>query len=249
MRIKFEIELRRPARRTVAVLLGVLLLAAPAAVLASHQFPDVPDSNPFHDEISAIAEAGITTGFADGGYHPGDPVTRQAMAAFMQRGFGRVGLVVGTTPMTSSLTVNAGNSTSAVVPVRQLTITVPGASNAFGPTQLVHLQGRVAFFTSMSNSGKGCPCEFRAAIRDTVTPAVSPSQLQTFVTDPTVNSYRYSIDVEALFAAPPGARTYQLEVALNLREGTVNAATFNLSNTSSLSAMTFPFGPTGTSDF
>lgn len=57
---------------------------------ASHVFNDVPDSNPFHDDIAAVADAGITTGFADGGFHPGDPITRQAMAAFVHRGLGRV---------------------------------------------------------------------------------------------------------------------------------------------------------------
>ena len=245
MRVKIEIELRRPARRSVALLLGVLLLTAPAVVLASHQFPDVPDSNPFHDEISAIAEAGITAGFVDGGYHPGDPVTRQAMAAFIQRGFGRVGLAVGDPPMTPSVTVSVGFP-SASVPVRQLTITVPGSSNAFSPTQLVHLQGRVTFDTPMTNATEGCPCEFSAAIRDTVTTSVSLSQSQTFEGTATSGSL-YSFDVEALFAAPPGPRTFQLEVRLNWRGGTDPVA-FSLSTESSLSAMTLPFGPAGTSD-
>ena len=104
MRINISIELRRPARRSVALLLGALLLLTPAVVLASHQFPsDVPTTHPFHDQISAIAKAGITAGFPDGGYHPSDPVTRQAMAAFMQRGFGRVGLAAGTAPTTASV--------------------------------------------------------------------------------------------------------------------------------------------------
>ena len=132
--MRITIELRRPARRSVALLLGLLLLSAPAVVLASHQFPDVPDEHPFHDEIGAIAEAGITAGFGDGGYHPADPVTRQAMAAFMQRGFGRVGLAIGEASMTSFLNVADGDFSTAAVPVRQLTISVPGANNAFSPS-------------------------------------------------------------------------------------------------------------------
>src|SRR5688572_23107579 len=103
MRIGVNIERRRPSRRSIALLLAGFVLAVPAVVLASHQFPDVPNGHTFHTEIDAIAEAGITAGFGDGGYHPGDAVTRQAMAAFMQRGFGRVGLELGTAPMTASV--------------------------------------------------------------------------------------------------------------------------------------------------
>jgi hypothetical protein len=40
--------------------------------------------------------------------------------------------------------------------------------------------------------------------------------------------------------------TYELQVALNSRSNSANAATFGLNFRSSLSAMTFPFGPTGT---
>jgi hypothetical protein len=245
--MRITIELRRPARRSVALLLITLLLTAPAVVLASHQFPDVPDGHPFHDAIGAIAKAGITTGFTDGTYRPSDPVTRQAMAAFMQRGLGRVGLAAGAAPMTASLAVAAGSFTSTIVAVRQLTITVPGASNDFGPTQLVHLQGRVTFYTSMSAVLRGCPCQFTAHVKDTTTTDTSFSQFQTF-TSTSGQLFGYSFDVEALFAAPPGPRTYQLEVQLSKRNVADNAVAFDLHGNSSLSATTFPFGPTGTSD-
>lgn len=85
MRIKLEIELRRPARRSVGLLLGLLLLCVPAVALASHQFSDVPPGHPFHDDIDWLADYGITTGFGDGTFRPSEPVTRQAMAAFMHR--------------------------------------------------------------------------------------------------------------------------------------------------------------------
>jgi S-layer homology domain len=42
-------------------------------------------SNAFCWEIGWLAGSGVTTGFADGGYHPADKVTRQSMAAFMYR--------------------------------------------------------------------------------------------------------------------------------------------------------------------
>jgi hypothetical protein len=66
------------------------LVAVASAVLggvavAAHDFNDVPDSNPFHDDISWLASTGITSGYPDGGFHPNEPVTRQTMAAFLRR--------------------------------------------------------------------------------------------------------------------------------------------------------------------
>lgn len=51
-------------------------------------FPDVPDNSPFCGDItwmSSTTPQPITTGFADGGFHPGATVTRQAVAAFFHR--------------------------------------------------------------------------------------------------------------------------------------------------------------------
>ncbi|MEO6350880.1 MAG: S-layer homology domain-containing protein [Candidatus Limnocylindrales bacterium] len=71
--------------RRVAVLGLALALLLPGVVLASHRFSDVPDSNQFHNDIDWLADYGITTGYGDGTYRPGQAVTRQAMAAFMHR--------------------------------------------------------------------------------------------------------------------------------------------------------------------
>jgi hypothetical protein len=234
-----------PRRPLVVGLLAVGLLL-PGVALASHQFSDVPDSHPFHDDISAIAGAGITSGFSDGTYRPSEPVTRMALAAFLRRTGGRAALAIGAAPMTASVDVGVGaGSSSDYLPVRQLTITVAGASNDANPNQLVHLQGRVQFFTSMSTSVKGCPCTFVALIRDVTTDSTSTPQFQTFESG-SAPAWFYNFDVEALFAAPPGPRTYELEVALNSRAGTASAVSFGLHTVSSLSATTFPFGPTGT---
>src|SRR5687767_12372542 len=63
----------------------VALVSSAIGAYAAHSFSDVPDTHPFHDEIAWLTQKGITTGFEDGTYRPGDPVTRQAMAAFLQR--------------------------------------------------------------------------------------------------------------------------------------------------------------------
>src|SRR5687767_957448 len=101
--MRVTVEFGRPQRRSIVLLLGLLLLAIPGLALASHRFPDVPTNHPFHSQIDAIAGAGITAGFNDGSYHPSDPVTRQAMAAFMERGLGRIAFSRGTDPITPSL--------------------------------------------------------------------------------------------------------------------------------------------------
>ena len=70
-------------------ILGAAVLAAafafPMGVLANHQFSDVPTSDPYHADIQAIANVGVTTGCGGGKYCPNDAVTREQMAAFMNR--------------------------------------------------------------------------------------------------------------------------------------------------------------------
>lgn len=77
-------RLRRP-RGSLLVIVAVAMLAFPLGVLASHQFSDVPDSSQYHADIDAIADAGVTTGCGGGEYCPTANVTREQMAAFMNR--------------------------------------------------------------------------------------------------------------------------------------------------------------------
>jgi hypothetical protein len=80
--------MRLQAVRRHLPIVAVALTAAvafPLGVIASHQFSDVPTSNTFHADIAAIAEAGVTTGCGAGKYCPKDFVTREQMAAFLNR--------------------------------------------------------------------------------------------------------------------------------------------------------------------
>jgi hypothetical protein len=84
---------RHLGRKRLAVLLVAIALAAPAVVLASHQFTDVPTGNSFHSQISTLATAGITRGCnppSNTRYCPADPVHRDQMAAFIIRSAGRM---------------------------------------------------------------------------------------------------------------------------------------------------------------
>ncbi len=74
--------------RLAGVALAIALLAYPAAVWAGDRFADVPTTNVFHDDISWLADAGVTKGCnppANTQFCPDAPVTRQQMAAFLKR--------------------------------------------------------------------------------------------------------------------------------------------------------------------
>ena len=133
----------------------MLAIAVPVSVWASHHFNDVPNNHPFHSEISAIADAGITKGYTDGGYHPRDPITRQAMAAFLERGLGRVG-INSTGPSGVQLAPSFGMTNLTHVMIET------GATGA-GSNGFVHLVG-TAQFTSTAPSA--CPCRIDFVIVD-----------------------------------------------------------------------------------
>lgn len=48
-------------------------------------FPDVPTDSYYADAVETARAMGIADGYPDGGFHPGDPVTRQDAMVFLQR--------------------------------------------------------------------------------------------------------------------------------------------------------------------
>ena len=73
-------------------LLWVLAIVAVAyvslkmqAARATHTFDDVSSGSFFHEDVSWLAENGITGGCGNGNFCPSRPVTRGQMAAFMHR--------------------------------------------------------------------------------------------------------------------------------------------------------------------
>src|SRR5690606_30281424 len=69
----------------LAVVAAVAILLMPSGASAATEFSDVPPSHPFITEIEWLIDNGITQGYSDGTFRPSDPVTRQAMAAFLYR--------------------------------------------------------------------------------------------------------------------------------------------------------------------
>src|SRR3712207_315106 len=78
----------RPRRRlATALLLTLLLLSVPVGVLAA-TFADVPSSNPYHDDIHAIADAGIMAACnppANDKFCPRDRPQRDQLAGSLAR--------------------------------------------------------------------------------------------------------------------------------------------------------------------
>jgi len=61
------------------------LASAPSGPAPAPGFSDVPPGSSFSEPIAWMADEGVTGGYADGGFHPSAAVSRQAMAAFLER--------------------------------------------------------------------------------------------------------------------------------------------------------------------
>jgi hypothetical protein len=157
------ISRRTAVKLAILTMVATLGIAVPVSVWANHQFNDVPTGHPFHKDISAVAEAGITTGFPDGGFHPSDPVTRQAMAAFLERGLGRVGASATTQAM--ALTPNGET---------RLTVLWLDAGATGTGSGLVRLTGTASLHAS---TGSQCPCLVRLDLADEAGNVVGSSQV------------------------------------------------------------------------
>jgi hypothetical protein len=145
----------RRARLGLLILAAAGIVAVPVA-LASHDFTDVPDANPFHSAISAVKAAGITAGKTcvppgtPPTYCPSENITREAMAAFVQRGMPRI---------EQDTTTNGADILEGGGIVNGLTgnLTVGGVNG----TQFVTVDGWATIDTLGTVTG---PCEFRAWI-------------------------------------------------------------------------------------
>jgi hypothetical protein len=131
----YTIHVRARWVRYVLVALVTALVAFPGGVWAFHSFSDVPDDSIFHSDISAIADAGVTLGFPDGTFRPKDFVTREQMAAFLNRGLA----LAPDKPPVAKAYFNPINSAACqfgdcpdglaleIVPVLDLEVNAPGA--------------------------------------------------------------------------------------------------------------------------
>lgn len=213
------------ARTALVVGAVVALVAGATGALAADAFSDVPSSHTFHDEVGAIADAGITTGYGDGTFRPDQPVNRGAMAAFMHRGFGRVG------HDESNTVLDAGESASLG------TVTVDAGATSSG-TGFVVVSGHVEASTATEAS---CPCQVLVSMDEG---DGTSTHERTYLNLPgTANESGHSrIDGTAQQVYPIAAdasETYTLSVDLM----DADATSVNVSG--ELTAVYVPFGPDG----
>jgi hypothetical protein len=207
--MKIQIDVRWPrflrdrprwARLTVVGLLAATVIAVPVA-WASHDFTDVPDASPFHADISAVKGAGITAGKTcvppgtPPTYCPGEPITREAMAAFMRRGAGRLAM---------DSTANAPDITGgSFAEIEEEDMIVGGV----GGTQLV----KVDAWATIDAVATGCPCEWQAELRqDTGTAGVQVSQPTYLEVEGGDGDIDGTIHISYAFRAPSGLHNYSL---------------------------------------
>ena len=237
MRITVDIGrprwLPRLPRWVWAAMVGVVLAAVPGALMASHQFGDVPDAQPFHDEIGAIKDAGITSGCGGGNYCPTQNVRRDAMAAFMHRGFGRAAMIFDLTGVDAD--VIEPNAYPGEV-IAEVTITVPGSGAS--ATQFVEVFGKFTASADDASLGNDCPCDLVASIFDVDNADLSfgsDFRLNNNVRDMTTVSDSW------VFPATPGPHTYRLVIWNDEAVSTTSIE----ANYPVLIATTYPFGGTG----
>lgn len=179
--------------------LVAVTVAVPTAVWATTTFNDVPSSSPFYKDITAVAGAGITNGFADGGFHPSDPVTRQAMAAFTHRAGGRIAEGGGVVNLQANQAATVGTATM-------------DAGGSTSGTGFVHLLGSVY---AHAPSTQFCPCQVTLELWQGATRVGVGS-----ATVPTQSNYNNPLDqsggVQAVVSLAAGTRqTYRLSATLN----------------------------------
>ncbi len=136
---------------------GALAVAVPIA-WASDLFGDVPNTNPFHDDIGAIAQAGVTKGCSTTtppNYCPSANVTREAMAAFMHRGFGRVAFGSDDTAVLNTASTDDATPTDQSLFAIDITPGLPSGALT-GAAGFVKADAEVRL--KLTSAGSSCPC-------------------------------------------------------------------------------------------
>jgi hypothetical protein len=206
--------------------LGVVLVFGVPSALASHQFTDVPNASPFHGDISAVKEAGVTAGKTcvppgtPPTYCPTEAVTREAMAAFLHRGGGR--LASEQVDFVTSVPAGADNFVS------DADLTVGGVTG----TQLVWLDATFTAFGTVA-----APCNLAA---DLWNGALGGTRLITeYNRFPVAGYNQMTIHISGAVLATSGNHSYALSLT--------NVCATDISITSGhFVAATFPFGGDGT---
>ncbi|MGN6809370.1 MAG: S-layer homology domain-containing protein [Thermomicrobiales bacterium] len=220
---------RRPRQRR-AVLIAVALTAVltallPLGLLAAGNFGDVPPSNQFYNNINNIAAAGITHGCDNSGgtlYCPALPVRRDEMAAFLNRGLGRLSTTTWSfMPLTSKS------------PIASVQITTEGTE---------YITATASFYTVIysGQAPTSFPCEgtFYLSVDGQIDNGSFTGVIAQTSPDAPYRSDGVTSQATALVG--PGTHTVELVYVL----GNKQACAINAGN-GRLTAQVVPFGSTG----
>jgi hypothetical protein len=221
--MRVVIELSGRGRMTLVAAALAVALATPAAVVASHLFSDVPDSSPYHADISALALAGVTTGCGAGVYCPAGNVSREQMAAFMHRSSGRAA-------GSGADELFVAPDTEVVVASLSILTGIPGTSVGHG---FLKIDGAVSIYEDHADE-----CDCFVAIDILVDGVAATAETYVWLdNDPDDQLASGAISVVVPVAS--GTRAVQLVVMEYIGTETLRAD-------SSLTAMYVPFGAQGT---
>ena len=214
----------------VAGVVGALVVAVPVA-WASHLFSDVPNTNAHHDDIAAIALAGVTSGCGPGVYCPDADVTRGQMASFLRRGLGRVAFR-GTSLRNVAVTADQTTVWDSF-PIRP---GLPSGSLA-GAAGFIKADAQI---TLRLQNATGCPCRVRAALwLEGDGPDKPMVAFQTNVTLATAAEEKSLAVTGAREVMSSGTKRVQIRVWQDVGTGTVESY-------GNATALYVPFGSQGT---
>lgn len=220
-----ELSPRRGVRRVLATLAVAAAIAVPSTTLGIIQvFSDVPPSSSYYTNILNLAYSGVTAGCGGGNYCPTDPVTREQMAAFLNRGLGRVAYqyMSGTLPTTET-------PAFATFPIQT---GIPGSAIS-GASQFIKADTEV---TIQLTDATSCPCQFRGAMYVT-----GSGYLQKYYADVTLTTVgeKKVLSMTGVRAVTSGAQQ-TIEVRIFRSTGSGSATAYGQAT-----AEVFPFGSTG----
>jgi hypothetical protein len=239
---RFLRERPRWARLTIVGLVAAGVLAVPVA-FASHQFTDVPTAHPFHADISAVKNTGITAGKTcvppgtPPTYCPGESITREAMAAFLRRGLGRIDM-----DDTANAPDIAIEGTFGTTNLLTEDLQVGGVAGA----QYVRAEG---WFTIETDDNITSNCEVEARIVQDIGTANVVTSRDVFAdisdSDGDVDQTVY---VSWVFAAPSGDHTYTLQAGEHRVCNDTSVDNVLELSSAMVSAQSFPLNQIGDSD-
>lgn len=231
---------RRPDRRrwprlAIASLLALALVTAGSVggVWASHTFSDVPDTHPFHDDISTAVGACLVGGYGNGTFGPGQPLTRGAGAVLLDRAASRVAYG----EQLGYVDLGSGEADGPWTELADVDLAVPDLP---GCHQFVRLQGQVmidlrdaAYCLNLTQS-----CGAWVGLVERGPRGTSTMLEQRFIRFFAPTSM--VLPLQAVAEAPGGSHTY----ALRIRIRNVTTDQIRVSD-GQLTASTHPLGPDG----